>query len=152
LEVERIRTERMKTTVPKKYIYGWLALIAAAGIGLITYSQKKEEARGSKALDFYNTAVHENIKEYVKGSAFQLNGKDFKYSDNFIKSDQGFLYFPDTKEESPKVNYHSFDTRYPIDWNELKVPYMMMKPRVSDTMVIIQDGKRFLFRLVKYTD
>ncbi|MDH6253520.1 hypothetical protein M2347_003247 [Chryseobacterium sp. H1D6B] len=152
MEIERIRTEKIKIPVPKKYIYGYLALMAVVGIIFITYFQQKDETRLSIALDFYNTAVHENIKEYVKGSAFKLNGKDFKYSDDFINSGKSFLYFPDHKGESPKVNYDSFDTSYPIDWNELKAPYLMIKPAASDTMVIIQDGKRFLFKRVKYSD
>ncbi len=113
------------------------------------YFEKKDKERNNKALDFYESEINMTVNSYLTGSTFTINDIDYKYSKKFIDSNKEYFYKPSKNKKSPilQINNLLSDDTGLINWTNVEVPYIMYKGRKSDSLIIIQNGEKYIFYL-----
>ena len=136
--------------IPTKYIVVYVIIMLLGFVSYYFYSEKKSEEVHKKAIDFYKANIDMNVSEYITGWTFSLNGINYKYSDSMLKNELDFFYDPSTNQTFPRTRSVKGDKYASVVWNEMEEPYTIHKRSKSDTLIIIQDQHKFVFKLDKY--
>lgn len=120
-----------------------LWVIIAGSIVFVFFREKLE--KNPNALKFEDHQFNDSIKEdMVIGYYFEIENKTY-----YQNTDTMFVYYPKNIKE---INTLMGDFGNPKDfinqqvmWRNVLPPFRLIKERKSDTLIIIKEGKRYIF-------
>ena len=120
-----------------------LWVIIAGGIVFVFFREKLE--KNPNALKFENHQFNDSIKEnMVIDYYFKIGNKTY-----YQNTDTMFVYYPKNIKE---INTLMGDFGNPKDfinqkvmWRDVLPPFRLIKEEKEDTLIIIKEGKRYLF-------
>ena len=120
-----------------------LCVIITGGIVFVFFREKLE--KNPNALKFEDHQFNDSIKEdMVIGYYFEIENKTY-----YQNTDTMFVYYPKNIKE---INTLMGDFGNPKDfinqqvmWRNVLHPFRLIKERKSDTLIIIKEGKRYIF-------
>ena len=120
-----------------------LCVIITGGIVFVFFREKLE--KNPNALKFEDHQFNDSIKEdMVIGYYFEIENKTY-----YQNTDTMFVYYPKNIKE---INTLMGDFGNPKDfinqqvmWRNVLPPFRLIKERKSDTLIIIKEGKRYIF-------
>jgi len=128
-----------------KYFIIFVILSASFWI-LFSCSNEKDK----KILDFndysFDTILNgEGV--YNIGYEFDINGK------YYANKKYNFVYYAQTLSEKKILISDNFsNNEFPIYWRETNLPFRIIKKVNSDTLIIIKENRKFVFKRVKNTN
>ena len=120
-----------------------LWVIIAGGIVFVFFREKLE--KNPHALKFENHEFNDSIKEnMVIDYYFKIGNKTY-----YQNTDTMFVYYPKNIKE---INTLMGDFGNPKDfinqkvmWRDVLPPFRLIKEEKEDTLIIIKEGKRYIF-------
>jgi hypothetical protein len=120
-----------------------LWVIIAGGIVFVFFREKLE--KNPNALKFENHQFNDSIKEnMVIDYYFKIGNKTY-----YQNTDTMFVYYPKNIKE---INTLMGDFGNPKDfinqkvmWRDVLPPFRLIKEEKEDTLIIIKEGKRYIF-------
>ena len=120
-----------------------LWVIIAGGIVFVFFREKFE--KNPNALKFENHQFNDSIKEnMVIDYYFKIGNKTY-----YQNTDTMFVYYPKNIKE---INTLMGDFGNPKDfinqkvmWRDVLPPFRLIKEEKEDTLIIIKEGKRYIF-------
>ena len=120
-----------------------LWVIIAGGIVFVFFREKLE--KNPNALKFEDHQFNDSIKEnMVIGYYFEIENKTY-----YQNTDTMFVYYPKNIKE---INTLMGDFGNPKDfinqkvmWRDVLPPFRLIKEEKEDTLIIIKEGKRYIF-------
>ena len=127
-----------------------LWVIIAGGIVFVFFREKLE--KNPNALKFENHQFNDSIKEnMVIDYYFKIGNKTY-----YQNTDTMFVYYPKNIKE---INTLMGDFGNPKDfinqqilWRRITPPFRLIKERKSDTLIIVKEGKRYIFTREKLNE
>ena len=120
-----------------------LWVIITGGIVFVFFREKLE--KNPNALKFENHQFNDSIKEnMVIDYYFKIGNKTY-----YQNTDTMFVYYPKNEKEVRALieNYRNAEELIDeqILWRRITPPFRLIKERKSDTLIIIKEGKRYIF-------
>ena len=120
-----------------------LWVIITGGIVFVFFREKLE--KNPNALKFENHQFNDSIKEnMVIDYYFKIGNKTY-----YQNTDTMFVYYPNNIKE---INTLMGDFGNPKDfinqkvmWRDVLPPFRLIKEEKEDTLIIIKEGKRYIF-------
>ena len=140
----------MKVKKVKKYqLILCLWVIIAGGIVFVFFREKFE--KNPNALKFENHQFNDSINDTAINYNNYVKIGNKNYSQN---TDTMFVYYPKNIKE---INTLMGDFGNPKDfinqqvmWRNVLPPFRLIKEEKSDTLIIIKEGKRYIFTREKF--
>ncbi|MCT2407905.1 hypothetical protein NZD88_10175 [Chryseobacterium antibioticum] len=115
---------------------------------ILIFSCKDINEKGIRDFNKYSfdTAI-EGEGSFNIGHVFNIDKK--KYIE---KNDYDFIYYTkDLTEREFLIPGSLTNDEFPVYWREVNLPFRIIKNSNSDTLIIIKENKKFIFKKVKNT-
>ncbi|MDV7697041.1 hypothetical protein N6B72_08915 [Chryseobacterium soli] len=98
--------------------------------------------------DYSFDTIIEGEGSFNIGYVFSINKKRY-----IEKKEYDFIYYTKNLAERKFLIPGSLtNDKFPIYWREVNLPFRIIKKSNSDTLIIIKENKRFIFKKVKNTN
>ena len=121
-----------------------LWVIIAGSIVFVFFREKFE--KNPNALKFENHQFNDSINDTAinYNYYFKIGNKNY-----YQNTDTMFVYYPKNEKEVRALieNYRNAEELIDeqILWRRITPPFRLIKERKSDTLIIIKEGKRYIF-------
>jgi hypothetical protein len=112
---------------------------------LLECSKKNVSVKDFDDYEF-NILIHGN-ESFNIGHDFIIN------KEHYIEEQYDFVYYSKNLEERKfLISGSLLNDNFPIYWREVNLPFKIIKKIKGDTLILIKNNKKFIFKKIKNSD